>query len=664
MNYFAELGELLNAEYRAEAGGTRHIVGTAPDPRDADAGDLAYLRALQRTRKTAPVDELLNYVGRSARMDLLVTMALAQHGDALAPQLRAALRPRMTEAGPASDLTAALLNLATDCDVTPFPLPAVVSLVRKDGNGAVTKAALRHLLLFPQGVHDTLFLGLPESLIDFEDILTWMIAAHARGHDRETIERHLPEDRREIVRLLPEAVRRHGPGATVMQQFAMWGPLDRPGEGDSGGLAVFLSSLGDALAQQDGVGRVVTVVQIGSGDLARARGWTRDLGSGHMVLGIPVAPEGAATAHADEPLSEIGWWLRTLLPALGLVPDVAHLRFGSDVTLTVARTVRKLGSRTVFGIAPDPHRMILDSHHTDTGGFDRDGFGEDLHRMFAADVLSGWADSAVALPNAWQRQETTRFFPQVVSRLKTVEAIPEGITPWREQKDDDADGRRLIGALFERNGFSGLSEDSGGLPVLLNVGRWNPLKQQDTLVDAWIRSGLCESSALVLVGGSLEHPTAVESVMRERVAELLRATPAAHGRFVWLPRLPNRDVRLLERALVSHLPASGPHVYLCGSAKEEFGISVLEAMEAGLLAVAPRRGGASHYIQPGVTGFLADTSSLWGLTADMSLILGGGQPADRLRSIAEAGKRVVSEEFVISHSARRFARHYLRLVNR
>jgi glycosyltransferase involved in cell wall biosynthesis len=657
LNYFLELGTLLHAEWCVDT----KCPHRSAELQDVNAAHLAFLRSLCRTGETHPVDELLKYVGHSPRTDLLVMMALAPHSDGLAPRLQTALQTRLTESEPADERTAAWLDIATDLDLTLFSLPEIASLIRGNPNRSVSRAALRHLLSFPVADDEEVFLGLPEWLVDDGELLIWMITAHARGHDGETIAAGL-DGRPDWAEFMPWGLPAPDSGVTLMQ-FAMWGDLDRPGEGISGGLGVFVSSLGDALVRQDGVGRVVTVTQTSPSGLADQGAWLREREHGHLVLGLPSLPEGSGAVK--EPLAELGWWLRTLLPALGLVPKVAHLRFGSDVTLAIARSLRALDARTVFGIAPDPHRMILDRHHTESGAFDRQGFIEDLHRLFAADTLSEWADSVVALPNARQARETQQFFPRALRRLGSVEAIPEGITEWRAHKDDLSEGQQLLERLFEENGMSGLSKDAVGLPVLLNVGRWNEMKQQDLLVEAWVRSGACDSTLLVLVGGSLEQPTPTERLMRERVVELLTRTPRTSGRFAWLPRLPNRHVRLLERVLVTNLPATAsPHAYVCSSVKEEFGISVLEAMDAGLLAIAPRRGGASHYIRPGVTGFLADTSSVWGLTADLSMILGGGPIGRDLASIAETGQRAVQENFTISVSARRLARHYLRLAEK
>jgi glycosyltransferase involved in cell wall biosynthesis len=51
-------------------------------------------------------------------------------------------------------------------------------------------------------------------------------------------------------------------------------------------------------------------------------------------------------------------------------------------------------------------------------------------------------------------------------------------------------------------------------------------------------------------------------------------------------------------------------VYACTSQKEEFGVALLEAMATGLAVVGPNAGGPATYVREGLTGFLADTSSV------------------------------------------------------
>lgn len=133
---------------------------------------------------------------------------------------------------------------------------------------------------------------------------------------------------------------------------------------------------------------------------------------------------------------------------------------------------------------------------------------------------------------------------------------------------------------------------------------------------------------------------------------LAASVPEARGRLAVLPAWPNSKVRELEHTLVRAVPAPSPHVYACASVKEEFGIAVLEAMEAGLLVVGPLRGGLPHYVDHGRNGFLAGTSTAeWFGEALREVVALGGTT----RAAAEAGRRTVRERFPI-------ARVYLDLV--
>ena len=51
-------------------------------------------------------------------------------------------------------------------------------------------------------------------------------------------------------------------------------------------------------------------------------------------------------------------------------------------------------------------------------------------------------------------------------------------------------------------------------------------------------------------------------------------------------------------------------IYVCASDKEEFGLAIVEALAAGLVVVAPQRGGPRTYIDHGRNGVLCDTASV------------------------------------------------------
>jgi D-inositol-3-phosphate glycosyltransferase len=88
---------------------------------------------------------------------------------------------------------------------------------------------------------------------------------------------------------------------------------------------------------------------------------------------------------------------------------------------------------------------------------------------------------------------------------------------------------------------------------------------------------------------------------------------------------------------------------VCPSAKEEFGLAVLEAMEAGLPAAGPRRGGVAHYLRDGVNGVLLDTASAATLAEDLERLV--ALPEPQRSRLARAGRDTVNARFPVSGMA-------------
>ncbi|MBB0246688.1 glycosyltransferase, partial [Streptomyces alkaliphilus] len=463
---------------------------------------------------------------------------------------------------------------------------------------------------------------------------------------------------------VPRAPRRDG---VVVVQPMLQGRLGAPGRGSGGGLGVLLEGLGDALAGCGGVARVLTPVTADHGDLHAEDRLSHRHGEGHWVLRLPIdTPHRPVSEEMGEHRADLAWWTARVLARVGGSPAVVHVRWADDGALAVAEAARRLGLRLVFTATPDPHRRLVARHSGPGAPGDPAGaeaLRQDLHRVFVADRLVARADAVVAIPGRGGGiEELVRYFPQVEDghRGRPLAAPPEGIPLLRSRASDRRERRRLVESLFGRDpGPDALDPAARSLPLLLNVGRLHPVKQQDLLVAGWLASGLHRDTALVLIGGDPHRPSPAEVAVRERVTDLLARVPEAAARIALIPALPNREVRLLEEGLADQTGGMRAH-YVCSSAKEEFGLAILEAMAAGLPAAGPRVGGVPHYIRDGVNGILLDTSSVASLGAGLSRLAALSEP--ERREMAERGRLTVRRRYSVTATAERLAREYRSLI--
>ncbi|MEU9127547.1 glycosyltransferase [Kitasatospora sp. NPDC048540] len=452
----------------------------------------------------------------------------------------------------------------------------------------------------------------------------------------------------------------------VVAQSMMLGQLDEPGTGLSGGMSVLVAGLGDAMAATSQVSRVLTLVLTDSRGLRRGRPLVELLGSEHWALRIPVPgsdPVGPATALALRPA--IAWWATRLLALPGAAPDVVHARYADDCSLAVADAARRSGSRFVFTATPDPHRTMAERHR----GVPRTSQGEpasalrlDLHRIFVGDRLVARSDLLVTIPSGTGSSDLSVHFPQLADARATrrIASPPEGIPPFTPGSDDDHISAALLERLFQGGERpDGIDPVARGMRLFLSVGRLHPVKQQDRLVESWLESGLHHSTAMLLIGGSAAGATPVEKEMRSKITKLLAGRPEARRHIALWPALPNRQVRILERALASGRE-TGRVLYVCPSAKEEFGLALLEAMDSGLVAAGPRRGGVPHYIRDGANGFLLPTESTSALAKGLLAL---AEHSDgELARIAAKGRTSVAARFSASAMAESLAAEYAQLA--
>ncbi|MGW6941757.1 glycosyltransferase family 4 protein [Streptomyces xanthophaeus] len=630
---FGTLASFLNAEYRPWD--DDHPADRLPDPGDRKT---ALLRRTLRLRGSVDPEELLA-VTLNADQRLRSTvmeawpLSLRSHGT---ESVRRTLTQEILHCTDPETL-AHLIDLATAGRLHIMDAPRWASRARQSPlNERPARFALwRHLASQPACRH-----LLPKPDTATEDYERLLLTA-ATGE-------HLFE---------PPALP-HAAGLLVVQSMLL-GEMDNPGEGSSGGLGVLLAGLGDALARTESIDAVITLVTKDAGELLAEPTLLRGRGPGHWTLSLPTDPHAGIGPAGDA--SALTWWTRMLLDRLGRRPDLVHVRYADDRSLAVAEAAREIGTRLVFTATPDPHRRVSERHagRTVTGDTSMEDLCQDLHRVFVADRIVDRADAVVGIPGPGGTAELVRYFPQlaVARGGRGPLAPPEGITVYQPAVGETQRSEHLLERLFETGLPSALDADERSQPIMLTVGRLHPLKQQHVLVHAWIESALHLSSTLVIVGGSphVDRADSGERQVRKAIADLVAATPAASSRLAMVAAMPNTEIRCLERAL-ARSGTTGRAYYVCPSAKEEFGIAVLEAMEAGLPVAATSRGGIPHYLEDMANGLLLDTSSSRALAEGLERLL--SLKPEILDAMACRARATVREGYSIDAAASAFASVY------
>lgn len=389
------------------------------------------------------------------------------------------------------------------------------------------------------------------------------------------------------------------------------GQLSRGGQGETGGVASLLVSLGDALGSHPAIGHVTT---IGRGTVTDALiGPLVDDDSpwsyGTIPLGDvtrPVSNAGDAWEHV--PAVERG--LRRALQTAGHV-DVLHLRMADIGTLIGAEVAAEAGIPTCFSLAPDPHNVIQSLQRR--GELDGDRFEQldvDQNTWFRARLverLGRHADRIALFPRATSFPFLDSIVDGDARTGGRTAVVAEGIdiaSLRRAEREADLGTPDVIRELGDR-----LADDRRDRPLLISVGRLHPVKGMERVVEAWASNPqLRERCTLVIVGGDLGRPSTAERAVLDQIDTTLDRHPAARDGLVLLGGRPHADIARLLVGARRGCPgawASGG-VYVDGAMKEEFGLAVLEAMAAGLVVVAPSTGGPSTYVEPGETGMLVE----------------------------------------------------------
>lgn len=458
-------------------------------------------------------------------------------------------------------------------------------------------------------------------------------------------------------------------------QSVFYGDPVQPGKGGGGGIGTLIRALGGALSAGNVVADdrtpgsleagkhrnfrtgmpVVTLAcrnsRHGSAGLL-LREW---LSAGHLLERLAVYLESQDPAGFVIAAHRIRRTTELLLRSLAGIIGVVHVRYLDDASLAVAQAARELGIPVAMTLTPDPHRSVCGP---DGSIIPRKGAAlhELLNRIFIGDQLLAMSRGIVAIGKNAFSGPLAEWFPQLEDTRGSVRAgIDEGV-----DTEPALAGIEPARMLVAPDLALRLSPERLDKPAIICVGRLNPVKGQVNLARAWAESSLWKRYNLIFIGGDLEAPDGDERTIRDAIRAVLREELA--GRLCHLPAQDNEVVRTLLAWFSERNPAAGTDLYVCPSLKEEFGLSILEAMAAGLPVCAPLKGGAGTYVRHGINGFLVDTRNTDSLRTDLEALLvnelSNRSRMDNLKAMARA---TVEESYSLKAMAAGYARFYERM---
>ncbi len=439
-------------------------------------------------------------------------------------------------------------------------------------------------------------------------------------------------------------------GISIMQSM-FYGDFEDSGKGNNGGLAVLLKGLGEEISKDDRVSQVFTITI--TQELTKP--FISVYGDEHVFIRLPIYLDPSVSDPFIKRELFIKRFIGNFLKQSKIKPDVFHIRFLDNASRAVAHLAKELNKKLVFTLTPDPHRNMFDG----SGQLKEMDFNElieKLNKIKIGDELINTSDGIVGIGNAAVKKELEMYFPQFtdgnINRRMTM--IGEGI-----QLDQSTDVERVESYSTRFAELNETHKEFFERPVILNVGRLSVLKGQIELLKAWSKSKLSETHNLLLIGGDLEKPNKEEKKVIDFFKDYLQKHPQFKDRFIHKGAMSNLDIRLLEESIMKR-DFDYPHIYLCSSIKEEFGIAILEAMSMKFLTLGPIKGGVKSYIRNGENGFLIDTSNWKTISEETEKhIYDSKMNKEEFKKIQALGQITVNENFSINKISNEFVSFYL-----
>jgi glycosyltransferase involved in cell wall biosynthesis len=456
--------------------------------------------------------------------------------------------------------------------------------------------------------------------------------------------------------------RKRGDGlriAQILMQGKVDAGLSAPGSGDGGGLVTLQVGLTSELAAHDAVSDVYLITRSVQDDSGRFVEPIESISPGGTLARIDFGPRGyVPTPDMWSLRPELERRLREFLVSEGPF-DAMHLRFADVGTFAAARLGEELGIPIYFTLAPDPHAVVAAAEQA--GRLMRGNYARaDLqhHYLFRAWLVDWMVSSSrrlALLPRDGHRRQFRELLDiDIATSTDRFRTIAEGVDYQRS-----IDARRTVERLATSNDrppalqdlgrmIDGLPDARRGLPVILSVGRLNPIKGMSRVVEAWVTDdSIRERYNLLIVGGDLTTPSKGELEVLESICEAAGLGPSEG--LLLLGGRSHREVSLLMAAVSEGMPdeVGSDGIYVSGSEKEEFGLAIVEALAVGLPVIGPEVGGPATYVEHGFTGFLTDTTS----AREIQRGIKWAETARRSEVRADAARRMVRTRYSLSTMA-------------
>jgi len=460
---------------------------------------------------------------------------------------------------------------------------------------------------------------------------------------------------KEYMSLLEKNIIFEESGITIVQTM-FYGYPEESGIGKSGGLGTLLKSLGNALTSEKDISGIITLSV--NRDLNRSI-ITKPLNK-HWILRLPIYINDDNSHEFLLKQNYIKRAVRVFLNLLNIHPDIFHVRYLDNATKAVANLSHDLGSKLVLTLTPDPHRNMTDKNHS-LKIFSLEELMLNLNKIKIGDELIEIADGIIGIGRKKVEEELIKYFPQLKEKNSLFKMIGEGIDLNINYEELDLKKMLTSNTLKHR-----IDENMIQCPVILNVGRLSFEKGQDKLLIAWGKSRLSQDYNLVIIGGSSENPTPEEQRIIKYFEKFISVNPDLEGKFAHIYAQSNDVTRSIEKAIIRNthnLETKYPPLYICSSIKEEFGISIIEAMYEGFLTFAPIKGGAKTYIKNGFNGYLIDTSSSDKIYEEVEkVIYNSFNVKEYFCKIRKMGKNTVMDNFSIQKISKDFVEFYKNIL--